>query len=224
VETGVSVRSELVVPLLMQDRLIGVLDLESAERMRLRPNTNACSSRWRRMWPSRWRMPGCMKKHDKLSAALVRSFHCREIQRQLLPTGAREVPGLDSLRLLLGARAGRDFYDFFLRQGRLAVSLGDVSGKGTAAALFGRLQSHHARQHRGASVSSAGNAGIAESASLRAHLDSRSCHGVCVYDAGERRLTLAMPARLILFWCAMAKCSKFELAHSARSFSGYGIR
>ena len=31
VETGVAVRSELVVPLLMQDRLIGVLDLESAE-------------------------------------------------------------------------------------------------------------------------------------------------------------------------------------------------
>src|SRR5260370_10655327 len=31
VDTGVAVRSELVVPLLMQDRLIGVLDLESAE-------------------------------------------------------------------------------------------------------------------------------------------------------------------------------------------------
>src|SRR4029077_20872739 len=31
VEAGVAVRSELVVPLLMQDRLIGVLDLESAD-------------------------------------------------------------------------------------------------------------------------------------------------------------------------------------------------
>src|SRR5690242_13865383 len=33
VETGIAVRSELVVPLLMQDRLIGVLDLESAETL-----------------------------------------------------------------------------------------------------------------------------------------------------------------------------------------------
>src|SRR5205823_11730124 len=65
----------------------------------------------------------------------------REIQRQLLPTGAREVPGLDLAAAYVPARElGGDFYDFLpYGEGRLAVALGDVSGKGTAAALYASL-------------------------------------------------------------------------------------
>src|SRR5215469_14128408 len=65
----------------------------------------------------------------------------REIQRQLLPTGARGVPGLDVGAAYVPARElGGDFYDFLpYGEGRLAVALGDVSGKGTAAALYGSL-------------------------------------------------------------------------------------
>src|SRR5207247_6560981 len=65
----------------------------------------------------------------------------REIQRQLLPTGAREVPGLDLAAAYVPARElGGDFYDFLpYGEGRLAVALGDGSGKGIAAALYGSL-------------------------------------------------------------------------------------
>src|SRR5207245_9583587 len=65
----------------------------------------------------------------------------REIQRQLLPTGAREVPGLDLAAGYVPARElGGDFYDFLpYGQGRLGFALGDVSGKGAAAALYGSL-------------------------------------------------------------------------------------
>ncbi|HEX8881141.1 MAG TPA: PP2C family protein-serine/threonine phosphatase, partial [Candidatus Acidoferrum sp.] len=65
----------------------------------------------------------------------------REIQRQLLPTGARGVPGLDLAAAYVPARElGGDFYDFLpYGEGRLAVALGDVSGKGTGAALYGSL-------------------------------------------------------------------------------------
>src|SRR5262249_6699471 len=65
----------------------------------------------------------------------------REIQRQLLPTGARGVPGLDLAAAYVPARElGGDFYDFFpYGEGRLGFTLGDVSGRGTAAALYGSL-------------------------------------------------------------------------------------
>jgi phosphoserine phosphatase RsbU/P len=65
----------------------------------------------------------------------------REIQRQLLPSGAREIPGLDLATAYIPARElGGDFYDLLpYGVGRLAVVTGDVSGKGTAAALFGSM-------------------------------------------------------------------------------------
>jgi phosphoserine phosphatase RsbU/P len=65
----------------------------------------------------------------------------REIQRQLLPSGAREVPGLDLATAYIPARAlGGDFYDLLpYGVGRLVIAIGDVSGKGTAAALYGSL-------------------------------------------------------------------------------------
>src|SRR5258705_2542151 len=80
--------------------------------------------------------------HDDLATA-------REIQRQLLPTGAREVPGLDLAAGYCSARElGGDFYDFLsYGKGRLAASLGDVSGKGTAPALFWSLAIGTMREH-----------------------------------------------------------------------------
>ena len=65
----------------------------------------------------------------------------REIQRQLLPSGARDVPGLDLATAYVPARElGGDFYDLLpFGVGRLAIAIGDVSGKGTAAALYGSL-------------------------------------------------------------------------------------
>jgi len=136
------VTSELVVPLLLQDRLIGVLDLESK------------------------RFAAFTAQHEKMLVALS-SFiaialensrlyqdarenqvrlqtdldTAREIQLQLLPRGAREVPGLDVTAAYVPARElGGDFYDFLpYGEGRLALALGDVSGKGTAAALYGSL-------------------------------------------------------------------------------------
>ncbi|MGB7464252.1 MAG: PP2C family protein-serine/threonine phosphatase, partial [Candidatus Acidiferrum sp.] len=65
----------------------------------------------------------------------------REVQRQLLPQDKRTVAGLDIASAYVPARqlAG-DFYDFLpYGSGRLGIALGDVSGKGTAAALYGSL-------------------------------------------------------------------------------------
>ncbi|HVH72873.1 MAG TPA: GAF domain-containing SpoIIE family protein phosphatase [Candidatus Dormibacteraeota bacterium] len=141
-ETGVDARSEIVVPLLMQDRLIGVLDLEST-----RPH--AFTLEHERMLSTLGSYVAVALENARLYEEALQNERrlrtdldtAKEIQRQLLPTGAREIPGLDLAAAYVPARElGGDFYDFLpYGEGRLAIALGDVSGKGTAAALYGSL-------------------------------------------------------------------------------------
>lgn len=141
-DAGVETRSELVIPLLVKDRLIGVLDLESA-----RPH--AFTLEHERMLSTLGSYVAVAVENARLYEEALESERrlridldtAREIQRQLLPTGAREVPGLDLAAAYVPARElGGDFYDFLpYGKGRLAIALGDVSGKGTAAALYGSL-------------------------------------------------------------------------------------
>lgn len=138
----VEVRSELVVPLLRQDRLVGVLDLESTEPhaftaeherlLNILGSYIAVALENARLFEESRQTQ--VRLQDDLETA-------REIQRQLLPSGAREVPGLDLATAYVPARElGGDFYDLLpYGVGRLAIVNGDVSGKGTAAALFGSL-------------------------------------------------------------------------------------
>jgi sigma-B regulation protein RsbU (phosphoserine phosphatase) len=195
-ELGIDTRSELVVPLLLQDRLIGVLDLESSV-------PHAFTAEHERTLATLGSYVAIALENARLyEDARINERRlqedldtAREIQRQLLPTGAREVPGLDLAAGYCSARElGGDFYDFLpYGKGRLAVALGDVSGKGTAAALFGSLAIGIMREH------------VVEHpcppAEMLAMLNRR-LHGVrldarfiamvfAVYDAGARRLTLA---------------------------------
>ena len=150
VEAGIDARSELVVPLLRQDRLIGVIDLESAA-------PNAFSAQNERMLTTLSPFLAAALENSRLYEEAAESQRrlqndldtAREIQMQLLPTGAREVPGLDLAAAYTPARdLGGDFYDFLpYGEGKLALALGDVSGKGTAAALYGSLAIGMLREH-----------------------------------------------------------------------------
>jgi len=61
-----------------------------------------------------------------------------EIQRQLLPEGAPEVPGYELVGWNRPARTvGGDYYDMLPRDdGRIALTVADVTGKGIGAALL----------------------------------------------------------------------------------------
>src|SRR5512137_2467678 len=60
-----------------------------------------------------------------------------EIQTGLLPREAPGVPGWDLAGCNRPCRTvGGDYYDFAVEDGRLRIALGDVSGKGTGAALL----------------------------------------------------------------------------------------
>jgi phosphoserine phosphatase RsbU/P len=62
----------------------------------------------------------------------------REVQERLFPQSYPKVAGVDLAGYCRPAQAvGGDYYDFFvLNDGRLALALGDISGKGISAALL----------------------------------------------------------------------------------------
>ena len=68
-----------------------------------------------------------------------------EIQGRMLPDKAPEVPGADLAGFNVACRTvGGDYYDFFTYpDGRVALALGDVSGKGMPASLM--MMALHAR-------------------------------------------------------------------------------
>jgi serine phosphatase RsbU (regulator of sigma subunit) len=70
-----------------------------------------------------------------------------EIQQRFQPTAPPTVPGYELQGISFPCyEIGGDYYDFIQREdGRLVIALGDVSGKGTAAALL--MSSLHAAIH-----------------------------------------------------------------------------
>ncbi len=195
-ELGLNTGSELVIPLLLQDRLIGVLDLESTEK-------NAFTEQHERMLATLGSYIAVALENARLYEEARENQHrlqedlntAREIQRQLLPHGAKGIPGLELAAAYVPARElGGDFYDFLpYGQGKLAVALGDVSGKGTAAALYGSLAIGTLRE---LVVSSTCNpACMLQLLNGRMHgarLDARFIAMLfAVYDAAAHRLTLS---------------------------------
>jgi sigma-B regulation protein RsbU (phosphoserine phosphatase) len=135
-------RSELAIPLIYQDRVLGVLDLESpvlnyftddhVQTLSILAGQLAVAIENARLYEQVARDE--MRMERELRAA-------RRIQSVMLPQTPKDDYGLDIARRYVSARElGGDLYDF-IRYGpqQLAILLGDVSGKGTAAALYGAV-------------------------------------------------------------------------------------
>lgn len=138
------VRSELVIPLLNKDRVVGVFDLESREANRfthehikvLTPLASqvAVAIENARLVDDIVRRDNRMKKELRIA---------QQIQDGLFPEECPQGEGWSAVAHFLPARelAG-DLYDFYeLGEGRVGIAIGDVSGKGVPAALFGAFAS-----------------------------------------------------------------------------------
>ena len=135
-------RSEVAIPLIVHDRVVGVMDLESdrvayfnddhVRTLSLLAPQIATSVENARLYEEVAQRQRRME--EDLKAA-------RELQTWLLPT---EPPDLVNLEAAVGLRPAReisgDIYDFSEHDNDHAtLAFGDVSGKGAAAALYGSL-------------------------------------------------------------------------------------
>src|SRR6202051_3235599 len=135
-------RSELAIPMIHKGQVIGVLDLESpqlnyftedhVQTLSILAANLAVSLENARLY----------EKLARDEARLERDLQAaKRIQGALLQPVPSEDYGLDMAARYLSAReVCGDLYEF-LRYGpqQLGIALGDVSGKGTAAALFGAV-------------------------------------------------------------------------------------
>ncbi len=139
---AVDVRSELVVPLVVKDRLIGVLDLESTEYNAFTEHHEQLLSTLTSYVAIAFENARLYEKVREDERRLEMDMEmARDIQRRLLPETPPRVPGLDIAVGYVPARQlGGDVFDFLpYSDGRLGVAAGDVAGKATAAALYGSL-------------------------------------------------------------------------------------
>lgn len=133
-------RSELVVPLVFKDRLLGVVDLESLEydafTARHEQLLSTLSASLSIALENARLYEQVRQDEQRLKEDVVMA---QSIQEALLPRSTPWVPGFQIGVAYEPARdLGGDFYDFLpYGEGRLAVAVGDVAGKALPAAFYG---------------------------------------------------------------------------------------
>jgi sigma-B regulation protein RsbU (phosphoserine phosphatase) len=137
-------RSELAVPLVYKNKIVGVMDLEHTRRgyfndEHVRTMTTLASQVAVAIENARL-YERIAREEQRLERDLAMA---REVQQHLLPQTIPSLQCADVAAKFVPAQAiGGDIYDFIPYSGdRTAITVGDVSGKGAPAALFGALVS-----------------------------------------------------------------------------------
>ena len=163
-------RSELAVPMMYQDRVIGVMDLESPQLNYFTPDHVQVLSILAAQFAVSLENARLYEQVARDEARMERDLTAaRRIQGAMLPRLPGPEYGLDiAARVVSSRELSGDLYDF-LRYGpqELAIALGDVSGKGSAAALYGAvgigtLRSLAPQKHRPAEMLRAINGFLGE--------------------------------------------------------------
>ncbi len=143
-------RSELAVPLIYQEKVIGVLDLEHTRRGyftedHMRTLTTLAAQLAIAIENARL-YEEIARQEQRLERELALA---RELQFRLLPHSRPQMQHLEVEAKFVPARAiGGDLYDFVpYSLSRLGIAIGDVSGKGAPAAIYAALVSGILRSH-----------------------------------------------------------------------------
>lgn len=193
------IRSEISVPLIARDRLIGVLDLESG---RVGYFTEEHEQLLKPLAPLVAQAVDNARLYEEVAAHKERMQAdleaARRLQTHLLPKEDPEIPGLE---IGIGFRPAHeisgDVFDFFEHGDDAIICIGDVSGKSAAAALYGAMVTGLLRT-------------LASRRKSPAAVMERLNDALLERRAGSRYLTL-----LVLFWKAQSRVLTMANAASA---------
>jgi len=196
------VRSELVIPLLVKDRCVGVFDLESPELaaftehhvdiLRILASQTAVAIENARLYETVFDAERRLEREIEFA---------RRVQMALLPAELpRRLRGVEvAARFEPASQIGGDLYDFLSPDpNTLVVAVGDVTGKGVPAALYGAFVGELVRsrtfRRRFTSVRSS-PAGVLEAMNTilyERELETYFCT-LCyaLFDLKRRQLTIA---------------------------------
>src|ERR1700716_3199027 len=150
IATNPETRSELAVPLIYQERVIGVLDLEHTRRGYFTEDHKRTLTTLAAQLAIAIENARLYEEIARQEQRLERDLAlARELQFRLLPPVLPQMKHLDVEAKFVPARAiGGDLYDFVpYSLSRLGIAIGDVSGKGAPAAIYAALVSGILRSH-----------------------------------------------------------------------------
>ena len=143
-------KSELAVPLIYKDKVIGVLDLEHTRRGFFTEDHKRTITTLAAQVAIAIENARLYEEIARQERRLERDLQlARELQFRLLPQAMPKLQNLEVAARFSPARTiGGDLYDFVQYSlGRLGIVVGDVSGKGAPAAIYAALVSGILRSH-----------------------------------------------------------------------------
>ena len=216
------VRSELAIPLLLKDRCIGVVDLES-------PELDAFSKRDVEILSLLASQAAVAienaRLYEEVRANQVRLEKevrfAQRVQAALLPAGPpKRLKGVELAGAFASARElGGDFHDYLAPESNtLVVAVGDVSGKGVPAALYSAFAAELVRGRtfrRRYLPERSSPSGVLSSVNTILHqrqLEEYYCT-LCyaIFDLKRRSITLANSGLPYPIRCSAEGCAQIEL-------------
>jgi len=216
------VRSELAIPLLLKDRCIGVVDLESPELdafskrdveiLTLLASQAAVAIENARLYKE------VRANEERLEKELR---FAQRVQTALMPLGLpKRLKGIEVAAAFAPAREiGGDFHDYLAPESNmLVVAVGDVSGKGVPAALYSAFAAELIRGRtfrRRFLPDRSSPAGVLSSVNTilqERQLEEYYCTlAYTVFDLKRRVMTMANSGLPYPIRCSAEGCSQIEL-------------
>jgi len=215
-------RSELVIPMLIKDRCIGVFDLES-------PELDAFTKEHKELLTLLASQAAVAIDNARLYEEVRRNEEriekelrfAQRVQLALLPTEPpKTVDGVDIAGRFEPARElGGDLHDFLVPEAEtLVVAVGDVSGKGAPAALYGAFAAEQVRSRtlrRRFTPDRFSVSGVLRAMNTNLHerhLEEYYCT-LCYafFDFRRRTVTLSNSGLPYPIRCSAEKCGQIEL-------------